>query len=148
MKLPPYPLSIEQRVAFSQTDAAGLIHFSTYFIFMEAAEATLFRELGLQLLQSGEGEVPTRGFPRVDCQCRFRRPVHFDEMVRIELSLEATDAGRIHYRFVFFNEAGKRCATGSMTTAAATRTKQGELSAASIPKDVQERLEAWKNQAL
>lgn len=147
MKLPPYPLSMEQRVAFSQTDAAGLIHFSTYFIFMEAAEAKLFRELGLKLLQSGDSDTPMRGFPRVDCQCRFRRPVHFDEIVRIELSIEALDASRIHYRIIFFDAAGKRCAVGSMTTAAATRTASGGLSAATLPEDVQERLEAWKNQA-
>ena len=31
---------IERRIAFSQTDAAGLIHFTTYFTLMEEAEAT------------------------------------------------------------------------------------------------------------
>jgi YbgC/YbaW family acyl-CoA thioester hydrolase len=144
MKLPPCPLTLEQRVAFSQTDAAGLIHFSTYFIFMEAAEATLFRDLGLKLLQSGGEE--TRGFPRVDCQCRFRRPVHFDEVVRTELTIDSLDAGRIHYRFTFFNEAGERCATGSMSTASARRTATGELAAAPLPGDVRSQLEAWKNQ--
>jgi YbgC/YbaW family acyl-CoA thioester hydrolase len=144
MKLPPYPLAIERRVAFSQTDAAGLIHFSTYFIFMEAAEADLFRELGLPLLVNEPGE--TRGFPRVDCQCRFRRPVHFDEVVRIELSIESLEAGRIHYRFVFFNAAGDRCASGSMSTASATRTAGGDLAGVPLPVEVRSKLEAWKNQ--
>jgi YbgC/YbaW family acyl-CoA thioester hydrolase len=145
MKLPPCPLTLEQRVAFSQTDAAGLIHFSSYFIFMEAAEAALFRDLGLKLLQS-EGQE-TRGFPRVDCQCRFRRPVYFDEVVRTELSIESIAAGRIQYQFVFFNEAGERCATGSMSTASARRTREGGLAAAPLPEDVQRKLEAWKNQS-
>ena len=145
MNLPPNPLAIERRVAFSQTDAAGLIHFSTYFVLMEEAEAELFRALGLKLLVNEPDK--TMGFPRVDCQCRFRRPVHFDEMVRIELSIEAIDSGRIHYRFVFFNSGGERCASGSMSTASAKRTAVGELASTPLSEEVGHQLQAWKNQS-
>ncbi|HKJ90941.1 MAG TPA: thioesterase family protein [Oceanipulchritudo sp.] len=144
MPLPPRPLVLEQRVAFSQTDAAGIMHFSTYFFFMEAAEADLFRQLGHPLLSQSGGT--SLGFPRVDCQCRFRLPVGFDELVRTELTLEGILSGRLAYRFTFSNAAGRRCATGSMTTACASRNPDGSLSASPLPGNLLNALHAWKNQ--
>lgn len=145
MKLPPNPLVVERRVDFSQTDAAGIIHFSTYFVFMEVAEAELFRRLGLELLSMEAGRA--QGFPRVDCQCRFRRPVSFDARVRIELSIEKILSGRIRYAFRFLAESGELCAEGSMVTACAVRREDGSLEAAVLPENVRSSLEDWKNQA-
>lgn len=141
----PCPLTIQRRVEFSQTDAAGIIHFSTYFTLMEAAEAELFRELGLSLLWEEDGEH--FGFPRVDCQCRFRRPLKFDERVRVQLEIEDLEAGRIHYRFVFLNDNGKRCATGSMVTACARKDRNGVLEGADLPDHYRNALLNWKNSA-
>ncbi|HSH09051.1 MAG TPA: thioesterase family protein [Oceanipulchritudo sp.] len=146
MQLPSSPLVIHQRVGFSQTDAAGLIHFTTYFTFMEAAEAELFRSLGLELLQTDKGR--TCGYPRVDCQCRFRRPVGFDDLIQIELRIGSIQDNRIHYDFLFLGPDGSRCATGSMVTAHACREEEGSLSSVPLPAAVREKLEAWKNQAL
>ena len=136
-------LTIERRVEFSQTDAAGIIHFSTYFSLMEAAEAELFRELGLPLLWQDKSGF--YGFPRVDCQCKFRRPLKFDERVRIDLEIEEIDTSRIHYRFVFLNEKGRRCATGSMVTACARRTESGDLEGMDLPENLRLALLNWKN---
>jgi YbgC/YbaW family acyl-CoA thioester hydrolase len=139
------PLAIERRVEFSQTDAAGIIHFSSYFTFMEAAEAELFRRLGLSLLwQDGTGFY---GFPRVDCQCKFRRPVRFDDLVTIQLEIDEIDSGRIHYRFLFLNEAGRRCAVGTMVTACARRGDDGGLEGVELPERIRSALEKWKNSA-
>jgi YbgC/YbaW family acyl-CoA thioester hydrolase len=137
------PLVIERRIEFSQTDAAGITHFSTYFTLMEAAEAELFRELGLSLLwQDKDGYF---GFPRVDCQCKFRRPLKFDEKVRIELEIEEIDSKRIHYRFAFLKENGQRCATGTMVTACAKRAENGEIIGVDLPEHIRLPLLSWKN---
>lgn len=142
MDLPPPPLIHRQRIAFSQTDAAGLAHFSTYFVLMEAAEANLFRCLGLPLIQTDS--EPIAGFPRVDVQCRFRRPVAFDELVETRLFLENIEPSRLHYRFAFLNEAGQRCASGSMVTAYARRTQGGDLQSTPIPEPVRNALQSWQ----
>ena len=144
MQLPSCPIKIRRRVEFSQTDAAGLIHFSTYFTYMEAAEAELFRQLGLSLLWR-EGDQ-TCGFPRVDVDCRFRHPLAFDEEVVIELRLEAILANRLEYHFTFFNADGKRCARGRMITACAVREEGGDLRAVTLPERIRSALEKWKNQ--
>ena len=145
MNLPPAPLRLERRVDFSQTDAAGILHFSTYFIYMEAAEAELFRQLGLRLLWTEDG--CTRGFPRIDCSARFRRPVGFDDLIRIQLTLTDLVANRLHYAFQFFGPDGELCASGTLVTACALRAPDGSLQSAPLPDACREALLAWKNQA-
>ena len=143
MQLPPNPLVIERRVAFSETDAAGLVHFTNYFKYMEAAEAELFRALGLPLMQSGDGLMA--GFPRVDCRCRFKRPLAFDECVRIELTITDLIENRIHYSCTLFDARGQKCASGAMTTARVRRTPDGGLQSIPLDGTFRERLETWKN---
>ncbi len=145
MNLPPVPLRMERRVDFSQTDAAGILHFSTYFVYMEAAEAELFRQLGLKLLWNEGGSL--RGFPRIDCAARFRRPVGFDDLIRIELTLSELVANRLHYAFEFFGPDGGLCATGTLVTACALRAPDGSLQSAPLPDAYRAALLAWKNQA-
>ncbi|MGC9450285.1 MAG: acyl-CoA thioesterase [Oceanipulchritudo sp.] len=144
MPLPPNPLTLERRVEFSQTDAAGLMHFSAYFTFMEAAEAELFRRLGLSLLEMKDGM--TCGFPRVDCQCKFRRALVFEDQVTIEMRIAEILANRIHYAFTFLDPEGNLCARGSMTTACARRETDGSLRSRELPDPVRSALQAWKNQ--
>jgi len=143
MTAPTYPLFLQRRVEFAQTDAAGIMHFTTYFLLMEAAEAELFRQLGLSLLSSENG--CTIGFPRVDCQCRFKRPLFFGDLVTACLELDELLGGRIAYRFLFTNEAGERTASGSLTTACAIRDESGLLRGHALPEAVRDKLLAWKN---
>lgn len=144
MKLPPCPLSLVRRVDFSQTDAAGIMHFSAYFTFMEAAEAELFRDLGLPFLWT-EGETGF-GFPRLDCQCAFRRPLQFDDLVETRLQIDQIRSGRLHYRFTFFNEAAQECAAGSMVTAFVSRSPDHSLTGCPLPERHRTALTSWKNQ--
>lgn len=143
MEPPPPPLVIRRRIEFSQTDAAGLAHFSTYFFLMEAAEAELFRALGLPLLH--EGAEAATGFPRTDVQCRFRRPLAFGDLVETQLRLRAVGDRSLQYSFLFLNEAGRRCATGTMSTVFARRERGGDLAAADLPANWHARLCAWVN---
>ena len=42
---------LKRRVHFYETDAAGIVHFSTYFRYMEEAEHALWRDAGLTIAQ-------------------------------------------------------------------------------------------------
>ncbi len=143
MENPEKWLTIKRRIAFSDTDAAGLVHFSTYFKLMEEAEAKLFRSLGIPLLASDADGLA--GYPRVDCNCRFRRPLRFDDPVVIQLSITSIRATRITYAFVFRSESGEICAEGNMVTTYVCGKHGGALSASSLPDSVRETLEEWKN---
>ena len=53
---PSSPFVARRRVEFRDTDAAGIAHFSTFFVWMESAEHELLRHAGVPLV-----EVVTRG---------------------------------------------------------------------------------------
>ena len=44
-----YEYKIVRQVEFSDTDMAGIMHFSNFFRFMEAAEHSFFRSLGFSI---------------------------------------------------------------------------------------------------
>ena len=41
-----YDFNVERRVEFSETDMAGIMHYSNFFRFMETAEHAFYRSLG------------------------------------------------------------------------------------------------------
>lgn len=141
MDLAPPPLITYRRVEFAQTDAAGILHFSTYYLFMESAEAELFRLLGYPLLWQEDGQW--HGFPRLDSQCAFHRPLHFGDEVRIELTLPEITPSRIRLACTFFKEGGRRCAEGHLLTGCATRLPNGKLTGRDMPTTLFEALRNW-----
>ena len=68
----PYEFQITRRVEFSETDLAGIMHFSNFFRFMESAEHAFFRSLGFSVARVPQraGGVPAAR-PR---RMRLRRP--------------------------------------------------------------------------
>ena len=72
-----YHHKITGQVEFSETDMAGIVHFSNFFRYMERAEASFFRELGFPLVYIGTDE--TRGWPRVRANASFQAPLYFEE---------------------------------------------------------------------
>ena len=57
------PFTVEHRAQFADTDAAGIVHFTTILFWVEATEEALFRELGLPFLKADGAKLS--GFPRV-----------------------------------------------------------------------------------
>jgi len=135
----------DTRVEFSDTDAAGLLHFSTYFRFMELAEAALFRELDIPLLSESKGEF--YGFPRIDVNCRFSKPLYFQDKVMIETQIKDLDSHSITYQFKFFRgqiHADTKTAKGSMRVAFVQKAEDGKsLIKSEIPQDWISRLQTY-----
>lgn len=132
-----------KRVEFSETDMAGMVHFSNYFRWMEAAEVGLFEQLGYSLIHMVDGV--TRGWPRVRAQCKYHEPVQFRDEIEVHLFVEAVKLRAVEYRFQFFRTGGVEpvhVATGSMTTVYALRSQQEEtIQSADIEPSLAEALE-------
>ena len=62
-----YEFRILRRVEFSETDMAGIVHYSNFFRYMESAEHAFFRSLGLSVVDRPEHapEGERVGWPRV-----------------------------------------------------------------------------------
>ena len=55
---PGFCFEVTRRVEFYETDAAGIVHFSNFFRYMETAEHAFLRSLGHQFHeQHGEAEI-------------------------------------------------------------------------------------------
>jgi acyl-CoA thioester hydrolase len=93
-----YEFSIVRQVEFSDTDMAGIMHFSNYFRFMEAAEHGFFRSLGLSIHTRSPEPL---GWPRVHADCDFQYPLRFEDTVEVRLLVREKRAKSIVYSFVF-----------------------------------------------
>lgn len=127
------PFTAEYRANFSDTDAAGILHFTTVFFWVEATEEALYRHLKLPFLRT-EG-TRLAGFPRVRVECDFLLPIHREDVVTLALS--PTELG--DKKLVWAFEALVRdqvVARGALTTVYAWREAQGPMSAALVPLDI------------
>ena len=68
---------------FSDTDMAGIMHFSNFFRFMETAEHGFYRSLGFSVIMPETD--PRLGWPRVHAGCDYRKPLRFEDLVEIHL---------------------------------------------------------------
>ncbi len=106
-----------RRVEFADTDAAGLMHFSNFFRFMESAEHAFLRSLGHTVHQlDDDGHI---GFVRVHAECDYRRPLRFEDEVDITLTVRDVNTKSIVYDFAFRPHNApadaEALATGSLT---------------------------------
>jgi len=88
---------IEQRVAWSDVDLAGIVYFPRYFTYFENAELEWFRRQGLTY----EGFLDEIGvwMPRVACHGNFRAPAKLAELLSIEMRLDRL--GKTSFTFGF-----------------------------------------------
>src|SRR5206468_2544686 len=92
----PYEYKLVRRVEFSETDMAGIGHFSNFFRYMEAAEHGFFRSLGMSIVVKVE---PPIGWPRVHAQCDFKHPLRFEDEVEIHLLVREKRSKSLSYAF-------------------------------------------------
>jgi 4-hydroxybenzoyl-CoA thioesterase/acyl-CoA thioester hydrolase len=100
-------------VEFSDTDMAGIMHFSAFFRYMEAAEHELLRSIGLSVYTEIDGAAVS--FPRVAASCQYTSPVRCENVLDIEVSVQRVGAKSVTYIFRFAHD-GRSVATGEMTS--------------------------------
>ena len=90
---------IEHKVTFSETDMAGVAHFSNYFKWMEQAEHALFEKLNLPPLESFPSSLA--GWPKIGVSCQYESPLYFQDKIQIKLNIEEIKTHSIRYNCEF-----------------------------------------------
>ncbi|MHB0955064.1 MAG: acyl-CoA thioesterase [Pirellulaceae bacterium] len=106
-----------RRVEFRDTDAAGIMHFSTFFTYMEEAEHELLRSLGTSVVTPLDPADPTHGelsWPRVAAECQYVDSARFEDMLEIEVQVARIGSSSVTYQFCFRVD-GRQIAHGSLT---------------------------------
>ena len=122
---------IRRRVQFHETDAAGIVHFSCFFRYMEEAEHALWREAGVSVAR-GNANV---GFPRVAAGFDFHRPLRFEDEFDVCIRIAAIDQKTIRYSCVLTRN-DERIATGTLTIVCVSQCGDEPMKAITIPPDI------------
>jgi YbgC/YbaW family acyl-CoA thioester hydrolase len=133
----PNSFSITRRVAFAETDMAGIMHFANYFRMMEDVEHAFFRSLGLSVsMQHDQKHI---GWPRVSAKCDFSGPVRFEDELELRLCVVRVGSKSFTYEVEFLNR-GKQVALGSATSVCCELAKDGQMISIAIPAFIREKL--------
>jgi 4-hydroxybenzoyl-CoA thioesterase/acyl-CoA thioester hydrolase len=126
-----------RRVEFRDTDAAGMAHFSVFFVWMEQAEHELLRHLGLRVHMADE--QGTISFPRVASRCDYQRSVRFEDVVDIEIEVVRLGKKSVTYECSFTHE-GRPVASGQTTTVCCRFETDGTPKGIPIPDWISQKL--------
>ena len=138
-----FEFKLTRQVEFSDTDMAGIMHFSNFFKFMEAAEHAFFRSLGFSIHTTGLDQP--LGWPRVHAECDFSHPLRFEDLVEIRLLVFEKKEKSLVYRFLFRKLNGaetREVARGTLAVACVRRdTPGGKMTSVPIPSVIADKIE-------
>ena len=134
----PYEYRTKRRIEFSDTDMAGIAHFSRFFVFMESAEHEFLRSLGTSVATEWEGNKI--GWPRLSASCEYLNPVKFEDTLDIHLTVSRKGRKSMTYEFVFAND-DLEIARGRMRTACCTCNPGEKMKAIPIPDFIANQIE-------
>ncbi len=120
----------KRKIEFKDTDMAGIVHFSRFFVFMETAEHEFLRSLGTSVATEWNGNKI--GWPRLAASCEYHSPLRFEDEVDIHLWVSNKGTKSLTYRFLFTLE-GKDIARGQLTTVCCIINPGEALRAIPIP---------------
>jgi 4-hydroxybenzoyl-CoA thioesterase/acyl-CoA thioester hydrolase len=126
-----------RRIEWADTDTAGIIHFSRYFCFMEEVEHEFLRSLGLSCMMEREGMRVT--WPRVSATCDFIKPVRFEDVLDVHLTVKRKGQKSLTFGFVF-SHGGVEVARGQVVTACC-RIDKSSLVAIPLPDFVSSKID-------
>lgn len=132
----PSEYRLTRRVQFHETDSAGIVHFSWFFRYMEEAEHALWRQAGLSIAPP----MAEIGFPRVAASFDFRRPLRFEDVFDVRLTIVEITARTIRYAAEITRES-TTIATGSLTVACVRRRPGQAMEAIAIPESIASRFQ-------
>jgi len=139
MSSTPEPVfRISRRIEFADTDMAGIVHFANFFRFMEAAEVDFLRSRGLSVVMYWEGHRIS--FPRVAASCDYLRPIRFQDVVEITVSLQRLGRKSATYAFEFFR--GSELIARGQVSSVCCVAAEGGIKSIEIPASIRQMLES------
>ncbi len=126
----PTEFLTKRKIEFSDTDMAGIVHFSRFFIFMETAEHEFLRSLGTSVATEWNGDKI--GWPRLTASCEYLSPLRYEDEVDIRLCVTNISTKSLTYQFHFTLE-GTDIARGQLITVCCKTNPGEKIQAIPIP---------------
>lgn len=133
----PTEFRTKRKIEFSDTDMAGIVHFSRFFIFMETAEHEFLQSLGTSVATEWDGNKI--GWPRLTASCEYLSPLRFEDEVDIRLCVTNKGTKSLTYQF-YFTLDGKDIARGQLTTVCCITNPDEKIQAIPIPEFISSKI--------
>jgi len=141
--MPPDSFETTMRATWADTDAAQVVHFSKFFVFVERAEEEFYRSLGFSFK-----DIRNKGLwlPRVEALCQYKKPARFDDILKVQLTVEELKEKSVKLGFnITNNETDELLATGHLIIVTADRNT---AKAVPIPDEFADKLKPFAKQIL
>lgn len=143
------PLTTRRRVEFRDTDAAGIVHFSAFFLWMESAEHELLRAAGVRVVdrplpgEAASGDEATASWPRVSAACDYKSALRFGDEVDIAVGVDEIGHSSVTFGFRFEHD-GTCVAQGRIVAVRCLMRSGRKPEPVAIPDDIHRRLEPYR----
>ena len=127
----PSEYRLRRRVQFYETDAAGIVHFSWFFRYIEEAEHALWREAGLSIAPP-HGDIH---WPRVAAACDFHGALYFEQEFDVWIRVAGINQKTIRYKSVVMR-GDTKIATGTHTIVCVRMRPNEPMQAIDIPPQI------------
>ncbi|MCH6258965.1 acyl-CoA thioesterase [Puniceicoccaceae bacterium K14] len=124
--------TFRHRIAFHETDMAGIVHFSNYFRWMEMGEHALLASIDFPAVKKDGATF--WGWPRVRASCDYSEPIRYADEILCRVFIKEIKIKAVVYFFRFFKKTDDRgfvpVAKGEMTSVYAKfDVKEGDMRA-------------------
>jgi YbgC/YbaW family acyl-CoA thioester hydrolase len=126
-----------RKAVFSETDLAGIVHFASFFPYMEDCEHSFYRSLGHSVTNMVDNDGINIGWPRVNVSCEYLKPIRFEEEFEIQLTVSNITDKTIKYDFNFFDNDNQLIAKGTVVVVCVKFSDSG-MKSTTIPDSIRQ----------
>jgi len=99
-------IRVDFRVRYAECDAFGYLHHAKYWEYFEQARTELLRTLGIRYRDL---EVQGVFFVVYKCECKYVRPIRYDELVTVRVWVTRISHTRVDHAYEIHGEGELRC---------------------------------------
>lgn len=125
----------EFRVRYSEVDRMNIVYHANYINWFEIGRTEFLRALGYTY---SELEAEKIWLPIIEIGCKYKSPVTYDEIVRVETYVE--DCSRVKIKFVCKVYCGERLLVQGFTILGVTNDKLRPLGLNKVKPELYEKL--------
>ncbi|MED4601195.1 thioesterase family protein [Paenibacillus validus] len=125
----------EFKVRFAETDAAGIVYYPNFYKWMDQAFHEMFAAIGFPTRKQQNESL---GTPLVEAHCQFRRPLNFDDWVKVVSVVSEVKNKVFKIEHTFY--LGENLVAEGYEIRAWVSLNGGKLKAEPIPEELRQRL--------
>jgi len=107
---PPFKFSATTRVAFSDTDAQGVVYYGRYMPYFDLARVEYHRSLDMLRSEPQDKEFVMRAM-----HVEYHMPARFDDLIEVDVRISRIGTSSVTYEFAAYIEGEVLAVTATQT---------------------------------